>query len=244
MKSTICLFTIGLMLLLSGCASNSRPGDPLEGVNRVSWDLNYNVLDKHILKPASEGYAKVPMPIRDGVANVLSNLNEPLYALNNLLQGKVVDSGSTVLRFVLNTTVGILGIFDPATAVGLPKKAETFSQTFGAWGVGNGPYLMWPVYGASTARNTVGDLVDILVYPLSILSPEQMGAKFVLQGLESRIEYQQYEPMLERSLDNYDFVKELYLQHDAYLVNDGKTDEQLPAEFEEEFDDELIDNQN
>lgn len=230
------------LILVAGCAST--PGDPFEQANRKSWDFNYEVMDKHVLKPAAQGYEKVPSPIRGGVVNFLGNLNEPLYAVNNLLQGKVVDSGSTILRFALNTTVGILGIFDPASHLGLPQKVETFAQTFGAWGIGNGPYLMWPVYGASTARNTLGDFLDVLVYPLSILSPEQMIGKFVLQGLDSRIEFQQYEPMLERSLDSYDYVKDIYLQRDAHLVNDGKTDEVEPDEFDFEFDDELSDGGN
>ena len=230
-----------LGLQLMACATPpSSASDPLESVNRHSWDFNYQVLDKRLLKPAAQGYEKVPKPLRSGISNVLSNLNEPLYALNNLLQGKVIDSGSTVLRFVLNSTIGILGIFDPASDIGLAKKAETFGQTFGAWGIGNGPYLMWPVYGASTARNTLGDLLDVLVYPLSVLSSEQMAGKFVLQGLDSRIEYQQYEPMLEKSLDTYDFVKELYLQRDEHLVSDGQSSS-AADDTEFEFDDELPD---
>lgn len=231
-----------IILIMAGCASTSTTAsDTLEKLNRHSWNFNYQILDKHILKPASQGYEKIPEQIRGGISNLLSNLNEPLYALNNLLQGKVIDSGSTVLRFVANSTVGILGIFDAATHISLPKKAETFAQTFGTWGISNGPYLMWPVYGASTARNTVGDFIDVLVYPLSLLSPEQMVGKFVVQGLDSRITYKQYGPLLEKSLDTYDFVKELYLQRDAHLVRDGQTDTYQSAEFEEEFDDELLD---
>jgi len=242
------LLVVGITLLFfSGCASTSTPGDPFEPINRKSWDFNYQIMDKYLLKPAAEGYEHVPQPVRKGVTNLLSNLSEPLYAVNNLLQGKVTDSGSTVLRFVLNTTIGLVGIFDPATGMGLPKKPETFGQTFGAWGIGNGPYIMWPVYGASTARNTVGDFVDIFVYPLSILSTEQRLGKFALEGLDSRIEFQQYDPILDGSLDPYGYVKDVYLQRDAHLVNDGKTDAIEPDEFDEfdefdlEFDDELLD---
>jgi phospholipid-binding lipoprotein MlaA len=241
----VIMFTL---LFLSGCASTSTPGDPLESVNRKSWYFNYQIMDKHLLKPAAEGYEYVPHSIRNGVTNLLSNLSEPLYAVNNLLQGKVTDSGSTVLRFVLNTTIGLVGIFDPATGMGLPKKAETFAQTFGAWGISNGPYIMWPVYGASTARNTVGDFVDIFVYPLSILSFEQRAGKFVVEGLDSRIEFQQYEPILDGSLDPYGYVKDVYLQRDAHLVNDGQTDEietdEFDLEFDMELDDELLDDES
>ena len=243
------LFVIGAALMfLSGCTSMSTPGDPLEQVNRKSWYFNYQIIDKYVAKPTSKGYEKIPQPVRKGVANFLSNLSEPLYAVNNLLQGKVYDTSSTVLRFTLNTTFGLLGIFDVATDVGLPQKEETFAQTFGAWGVGNGPYIMWPIYGASTTRNTVGDLVDTFVYPLSLLSFEQRLGKFILEGLDSRIEFEKYEPMLNSSLDSYDYVKDIYLQRDAHLVNDGQTDEVEADEFEpdefdefDEFDDELLD---
>ena len=238
------LLVIGVTLLFfSGCANPSTPGDPFESVNRKSWDFNYKVMDKYALKPAAEGYEKVPQPIRQSVTNLLSNLSEPLYAVNNLLQWKVTDSGSSVLRFVVNTTIGLVGLFDPATDMGLMKKEETFAQTFGVWGIGNGPFIMWPVYGASTARNTVGDFVDVFVYPLSILSFEQRAGKFVLEGLDSRIEFQQYEPILDGSLDPYGYVKDVYLQRDAHLVNDGKVDETESDEFDLEFDDELLDDE-
>ncbi|PKI06736.1 hypothetical protein CXF78_08930 [Shewanella sp. 11B5] len=238
------LLVIGATLLFfSGCASTSTPGDPFEAVNRKSWDFNYQVMDKYALKPAAEGYETIPQPIRHGVTNLLSNLSEPLYAVNNLLQWKVTDSGSSVLRFVVNTTIGLVGLFDPATDMGLMKKEETFAQTFGVWGVGNGPFIMWPVYGASTARNTVGDFVDVFVYPLSILSFEQRAGKFVLEGLDSRIEFKQYEPILDGSLDPYGYVKDVYMQRDAHLVNDGKVDETESDEFDLEFDDELLDDE-
>ena len=237
------LFVIVATLLFSGCASNSAPGDPLESVNRKSWDFNYKIMDKHVLKPAAKGYEKVPQPIRKGVSNLLSNLGEPLYAVNNLLQWKVSDSGGSVLRFVINSTLGLVGIFDPATDMGLLKKEETFAQTFGAWGIGNGAYIMWPVYGASTARNTVGDFVDTLVYPLSLLTFEQRLGKFALEGVDSRIEFQQYEPMLKGSLDPYNYVKDVYLQRDAYLVNDGKVEAAEPDTFDLEFDNELFDDE-
>jgi phospholipid-binding lipoprotein MlaA len=247
------LLVIGVTIMfLSGCSSTSTPGDPFEQVNRKSWYFNYDIMDENIVKPTAKGYEKIPQPVRKGVANLLSNLSEPLYAVNNLLQGKVHDTSSTVLRFTLNTTFGLLGIFDVATDVGLPKKEETFAQTFGAWGVGNGPYIMWPIYGASTARNSVGDLLDTVVFPLYLLSFGQRLGKFALEGLDSRIEFQQYEPMLNNSLDSYDYIKDIYLQRDAFLVNDGQIDEAEPDEFDEldeldsdefdlEFDDELLD---
>ena len=122
------LLVIGATLLFfSGCASTSTPGDPFEAVNRKSWDFNYQVMDKYALKPAAEGYETIPQPIRQGMTNLLSNLSEPLYAVNNLLQWKVTDSGSSVLRFVVNTTIGLVGLFDPATDMGLMKKEETFA---------------------------------------------------------------------------------------------------------------------
>lgn len=236
------LIIVVTLALLSGCASTSAPGDPFETVNRKSWNFNYQVMDKHVLKPAAEGYENVPQPMRQAVTNLLSNLNEPLYAVNNLLQGKVMDSGSSILRFVFNSTIGLVGLFDPASDFGLLKKEETFAQTFGAWGIGNGPFIMWPIYGASTARNTVGDFLDVFIYPLSVFSLEQRAGKFVVEGLDSRIEFQQYEPMLDRSLDSYNYIKDVYLQRDAHLINDGKKEEIEIDEFEEfEFDDELID---
>ncbi|QDE32793.1 VacJ family lipoprotein [Shewanella polaris] len=237
------LIIVATLLCFSGCASTSTPGDPFESANRKSWDFNYKIMDKHVVKPAAKGYEKIPQPVRKGVSNLLSNLSEPLYAVNNLLQWKVTDSGSSILRFVVNSTIGLVGIFDPATDMGLLQKQETFAQTFGAWGVGNGPFVMWPVYGASTARNTVGDFVDVFVYPLSLLTFEQRLGKFTLEGLDSRIEFQQYEPMLNGSLDPYGYVKDVYLQRDAYLVSDGKVKKTEADTFDEEFDNELLDDE-
>ncbi|MBL8484327.1 MAG: VacJ family lipoprotein, partial [Rhodocyclaceae bacterium] len=131
------IFVVGL---LAGCASTNNPHDPLEGFNRAMFSFNEGV-DKVALKPLAKGYdAAVPPPVRTGVTNAFSNVGDLWIGVNNLLQGKGADGLGDLWRVLINSTIGILGLFDVASEMGLEKHNEDFGQTLGRWGVGSGPY--------------------------------------------------------------------------------------------------------
>ena len=136
--------------------------DCFEGLNRATFSLNQG-LDKVIFKPVAKGYRSLPSPVRTGTSNVLVNLSSLITIPNNILQGDFKTAGVNTGRFVVNTTVGILGIFDVAEKMNFPEyQKEDYGQTFGAWGVGVGCYIVLPVLGPSTVRDTVGSFVNVL----------------------------------------------------------------------------------
>jgi phospholipid-binding lipoprotein MlaA len=222
------------IMVMSGCASSPErdPRDPFEPINRPLWTFNQQVLDRYILRPTAVGYSKIPDPARNSVNNFFLNLEEPGNSVNHLLQGKFSDSGKSLLRFVINSTVGVLGLFDPATGADLPRKRESLGQTMGKWGLVNGPFLMVPAMGPSTVRNTAGNYGDTYIFPLNSLSITQLAVKFVMLGLETRISAMDQEDLLAQSLDSYVFIREAYLQNDEYNVLDGNVETE-----EEEYDD-------
>lgn len=256
-------FALLLVMLVTGCASSSNEQsteapqtntggseqeapafddefaderDPFESMNRALWDFNWNVLDKHVLRPLAEGYTKLPMPAQTGVRNFITNLEEPGYALNSLFQGKVKDSGTGVGRFVVNSTVGIFGLFDVAKHIGLEKKKESFGETMAVAGVGNGPFLMIPGYGPTTIRDGAGDYVDGLIFPLYLLSLPQSLLKMGVKAVYTRADLMQQESLINQSTDSYIFVKEAYYQSQAFKVYDGN-----PPIPEPDFDDSFLD---
>ncbi|WP_087021426.1 MlaA family lipoprotein [Thaumasiovibrio subtropicus] len=236
--------------LLAGCASSpesahSEVNDPFEGFNRVMWDFNYDVLDPYIARPASLAYVNyVPSPVRSGVGNFLSNLEEPVSFFNSVL---VLDGEAAVThfnRFWLNTFFGLGGLIDIATAaeIGNPSDRE-FGDTLGYYGVGNGPYLMYPIYGPSTVRETAGDFVDGMMPMVVYLNFWQGLAKWALQGMESRAALVQQEAMLENSPDPYIFTRDAYIQNRNFRASGGKVDPSLYEEedFLEDYLDEIDD---
>lgn len=211
--------------------------DPLESFNRDMWDFNWEVLDKHILRPLAVGFTKLPDGAQDGVRNFVTNLEEPGYALNNLFQGKVSDSGVSVGRFVVNSTVGILGIFDVAKHMGMERKAESFEETLAVAGVGNGPFLMLPGMGPTTVRDSTGGYVDGLIFPLSLISFPESLIRVGLKAVYSRADLMPQENLINQSTDSYEFVKSAYFQNQEYKVYDGNP----PLEEEDDFDEEFLD---
>jgi len=161
------------LFLLAGCATT--PGadrlaqrDPLEGFNRAVWDVNQGV-DKVVLKPVTQAYrAVVPTPARRGVSNFFSNLGEPFSFINNMLQGKPKRAVRNLGRFVVNTTIGVAGLADPATKMGIKPAPEDLGQTLAVWGVNAGPYLVLPLLGPSTLRDGVGTGTAQLVDPYNV----------------------------------------------------------------------------
>ncbi len=152
--------------VLAGCATSGNPKDPIEGYNRAMFSFNETV-DKAVIKPVAQGYNYVtPQPVQTGVSNFFGNLADIWTSVNNLLQGKPGDALSDAGRVLINSTVGILGLFDVATPMGLEKHEEDFGQTLGRWGVGDGAYVVLPILGPRTVRDTVGLAADIYTDPV------------------------------------------------------------------------------
>jgi len=214
---------LACLLFLSGCASTGNPRDPLEPVNRGIYTFN-EAVDTTLLKPAAELYrGLVPRLVRTGVSNVFSNINDVIVALNNLLQGKVGNAASDTGRFLVNSTIGLLGIFDVATPLGLPKNNEDFGQTLGWWGVGDGPYLVLPIFGPSNVRDTFGLVVDVLTDPISYIEPTRdRNIVMGVRAVNRRSELLEASKILETAaLDPYQFVRDAYLQRRRSLIYDG-----------------------
>lgn len=246
--------------LLGGCAAkpsteqtagtpNTKqrdPRDPFEPVNRVMWDFNWDVLDRFLLKPAATAYVTVmPGFARTGLSNAVENLSEPGNMVNNLLQGKVGPSFDSFTRFVINSTVGVVGLFDVAGAMGLQRQEEEFGEVLGVWGVDTGPFVMLPARGPTDARSFTGDVVDNLYFPLSVLTGNMNVARFTISALEGRAQLLGQEGQIENAVDDYEMVKNIYFQNLEFRVTDGKSVEEAPdpqqleefEEFESLFDD-------
>jgi len=212
------------LLLLGGCATNGNPRDPLEPLNRGVYKFN-DVVDHVLVKPAAEVYSGVlPDFVRKGISNVFSNLNDVIVALNNVLQGKFSNAASDVGRIAINTTIGLLGIFDPATEAGLEKNNEDFGQTLGYWGIGDGPYLVLPFLGPSSFRDTAGWVGDVYAWPITYVDPNRdRNALIALRFVGIRAELLAASNILQTAaLDPYEFTRDAYLQRRRNLVYDGK----------------------
>jgi phospholipid-binding lipoprotein MlaA len=211
------------MTLLGGCATTGNPQDPLEPLNRGIYHFNDGV-DNLIVKPAATVYrGVVPQFMRTGVSNFFSNINDVIVALNNLLQGKFTQAVSDVGRIAVNTTAGLLGVIDVATEIGLEKHNEDFGQTLGRWGLGDGPYLVLPLFGPSSFRDAIGLFVDFKTDPITYV--HDMSARNILWGvrfLSRRAELLDTSKIVETAaLDPYEFVRDAYLQRRRSLVYDG-----------------------
>lgn len=231
-----------LFALLAGCATvppnaGQDARDPLERVNRHMFEFNEG-LDKAVLKPLAQVYDKVlPVPVQECVANGFSNLREPTNALNNLLQGKAADAVSDVCRFAINTTIGLLGCFDVASRMGLEKHREDFGQTLGRWGVGNGPFLVLPLLGPSTVRDTAGlGLDSVTDVNFWIENVRVRNTLFGLRTVSLRHELLKADDLIAgAALDKYSFIRDGYLQRRRSLVYDG-TPPRIQDEDDEDED--------
>ncbi len=228
-----------LSLFLVGCATvpdaKKDPRDPYEGFNRASYKLN-DSLDRAVLKPVAKGYKAVtPDFVEAGVTNFFSNLTQPTVIINDLLQGKFKASLNDTGRFLVNTTVGIGGLFDPASAAGLDRNDEDFGQTFGKWGSPSGPYLMVPFFGPSTVRDAVGSGMGAFTNPVRYV--ERDAYRYGLQGMDlidGRAGRLPLDETLNQAFDRYTFIKNAYLQQREFAVKDGN----VPApEFDEPLED-------
>ena len=212
------------LLLAGGCATNGNPRDPLEPMNRAIYTFNDGV-DHLLIKPFAEFYRFViPEFARTGVSNFFSNLNDVIVLLNSLLQGKMTQAASDTGRILFNSTAGVLGLFDLATGLGMEKHNEDFGQTLGYWGIGDGPYLVLPFIGPSSARDAVGWVGDFYAWPVSYV--DDVTTRRVLIGIRIisvRADLLEASQILETAaLDPYQFVRDAYLQRRRNLVYDGK----------------------
>ena len=222
------LFKISVLILLTLNFSNTSKAeevkDCFEGLNRATFAFNQG-LDKAIIEPLAKGYRKLPMPIRTGTSNVLSNLSNLVTIPNNVLQGDLRAAGLNTARLTVNTTIGIFGIFDVAQQMGLVKDyiKEDYGQTFGKWGVSEGCYIVLPILGPSTVRDSMGTIASILGgdpwYNLTVRNDTQYfkdsdyyiskgsdGINFRSKNLEA------FDNLEQNSMDFYASVRSLYLQ--------------------------------
>lgn len=235
-----------LLVALAACATRTDPSnkaavqayeetnDPIEPLNRYFFELN-RFFDIILLKPVATWYqGVVPDPARDSVRNFLDNLRSPVVFANDALQGEGERAGITAKRFGINTTVGVLGLFDPATGWGLPQHGEDFGQTLATWGTSEGPYLFLPILGPSSPRDLTGFAVDQFFDPLTYIywnGPYTVPVtRFVVNGIDVRSRNLGTLDQIERtSVDYYATVRSLYRQTRANEISNGNVNqENLP----------------
>jgi phospholipid-binding lipoprotein MlaA len=232
-------------LAVTGCASQNanlatEAYDPWQPVNRVFFRFN-DLGDRYLLRPLAVGYKRsLPDQLRAGVRNLFSNLLYPVTIANQFLQGKFRETNRDGARFLLNSIVGLGGLFDPATRVGLTENDEDFGQTLGVWGVGNGPYLVLPVFGPSTVRDAFGDAVDAPLSPFIGITDGELNlalGAWVIYQVDRRSRLLDVDAQVFEAYDPYIFVRDAYLQNRRYRVLDGNVPEDDSYLEEAEFDD-------
>jgi phospholipid-binding lipoprotein MlaA len=223
--------SLAVLACLSGTAvAGDNPNDPAEGWNRAMFTVNEG-LDTVIAKPLAQGYDFVaPTPVKAGVGNFFSNIADLMIGVNNLLQGKPGDAFSDWGRVLLNSTVGIVGVFDVASEIGLDKHYEDFGQTMGVWGVGEGAYLFWPIIGPRTVRDTAGFIVDSYTDPLWYTYPVDVRNTLVgIRYIDSRASLLPTDKIIEEgATDKYAYIRDAYLQHRRNAVHDGNPPRDVP----------------
>jgi phospholipid-binding lipoprotein MlaA len=238
-KIALRLGMVAIALALTGCATPpddddpeakaefEQINDPLEPTNRVIFTVNDH-LNEYFLEPLAQGYRfVVPSFGRDRVSDFLDNLKMPVYLANDLLQGNVTMAGATLERFVLNSSFGVFGIMDVAQPMGIPGHQSDFGQTLGVWGLGEGPYLVLPLFGPSNPRDAVGMAADSYLDPLDYYL-ETGGRHWMYwtrAGMGALSQYDAYRDALDdikrTSLDYYSAMRSLYRQRRAAQINAG-----------------------
>jgi phospholipid-binding lipoprotein MlaA len=225
-----------LNLGLSGCAAlptgKPDPRDRFERFNRSIYKFN-TALDHAVLRPVAKAYVKVlPQPVRNSIGNFTTNLAYPSTVANDFFQGKVADGVSDAARIVVNSTIGIGGLFDPASHMGLERHTQDFGLTLGRWGVPSGPYLMLPLLGPSTVRDTVGLVPDyVLIY--EIVSTHLITNNYAIWGLyglaqiDRRARLLDLDKIVDSAYDPYAFTRSAYLQQRDYLIRGEENPEEM-----------------
>ena len=223
-KATPTVGAIALTIALSSSsvlADEAHETDPWEGFNRAMFSFNEG-LDRAIVKPVTQGYRFImPDFAEQGVHNFFENIGDVKTFFNNVLQGKPKEASEDLGRVIVNTTIGIGGLFDVATTFGIPKHDEDFGQTLGTWGVESGPYLVLPLFGPSSVRDGIGRIPDMMVDPVQQVSDDdtRLGLQ-VLRVIDARSQLLEAEGVI--SGDRYTFIRDAYLQRREFEINDGQ----------------------
>lgn len=232
----------GLLLSLVApaiaCAEAVHNPDPWEPVNRKIYAFN-DFFDRHLLVPVARGYQRIiPDPVERSVSNVIDNLLEVTTIVNGLLQAKFGQAASDTGRFLVNSTVGVLGIFDVASRIGLDKHDEDLGQTLGYWGVSSGPYIVVPFLGSYTVRDGLGYMVDTSTtdYLANLDDVPTRNSVTAFRFVVWRADLLKTEELI--SGDRYTFIRDAYLQRREYLVNDGQVQDDFGEEdYDEDWED-------
>lgn len=220
-------------LLLSACATNGgRADDPLEPWNRAMYAVN-EPIDKHVMVPIAQAWVDyVPSFFRTAVTNYMNNIDDLFSGVNGMLQWKLDKAGHDFGRVMINTGFGLLGLIDIASEAGIPRGEEDFGQTFGYWGIPQGPFLFVPLFGPTTVRDGTGTLIRIVWSPTTEIPIVPLrNVIYGLGAVDLRAQALGTTSLIEQaSLDPYTFVRRAYLQRREYLVHDGKP----PPEKDEE----------
>jgi len=250
----ISAMAISITIMLSGCAITDKTdnktdnktsniehqiADPIEPVNRFIFGFN-DILDKIIIEPVAKAYRFiVPTPARDSIHNFMINLRTPITLANNILQGDISGAGVTTARFFINTTIGVGGLFDFATQQGYSYKEEDFGQTLASWGVDDGFYLVLPIIGPSTLRDTAGIAVDTIGDPIRIIAHNNdeydlYYARILLHGLDDRSRLLgPIDDLKLNSLDYYAAMRSAYIQKRQSLIYNKNSDKKTTPSYED-----------
>ena len=207
--------------------------DPLEPINRVIFNFN-NIADKTILEPVSKGYKKLPSPIQSGIGNFLNNLKLPLVVLNQLLQGQGKNAAESSGRFIVNSTAGVFGLVDVAEKIGLEQKQEDFGQTLATWGVGDGFYLVLPIFGPSNIRDTAGMLLTYATDPINAYAISEdeawiLPVRTATNAVDQRSKIiDEVNALRNSSLDYYAAVRSSYSQNRKAAIKNIDDNSQTP----------------
>ncbi|MCB9990353.1 MAG: VacJ family lipoprotein [Rhodospirillales bacterium] len=245
---TLCLAAF-MCLMIAGCTTNPQTADgeiydPLEDMNRSVFEAN-DALDQAVARPIAQAYRSVtPKLVRESVRNFLRNLRTPINMANNILQGDIEGAAGDLSRFVMNTSIGIGGLFDVAADTGLEYEHEDFGQTLGVWGIAHGPYLVLPVIGPSSFRDATGILVDTFADPVRLYlyntdQEEWYYARVVATGIDKREELlDALDDLRANSFDYYAAIRSAYMQKREAMLRDDDPDAVVaPAipDYDEEF---------
>lgn len=242
MKKTLLLLC--LLAVLPACSTLSQNddisaqhiNDPLHGFNKAMYKFN-ETADKYVARPVAKGYDKVvPKPVKSGVNNFFSNLGEPLNIANNLLQGKVDGTLKSTYRFVVNSTVGVLGLFDVAGKLDVEKQPEDLGQTLAVWGVKPGPYLVLPFFGPSNFRDGFGLVGQSVAYSpyneISDTTSTQVGL-YVLNAVNIRVKLLGADQVLDKQLNPYSFMKTAYQEQRINAIYDNNPPEKVVEDYDD-----------
>ena len=218
------LLVAPLALLIAGCAVGPNKDDPLEPWNRAMYAIN-EPIDTQIVQPFIKAYTQyVPRPLRLAISNVFNNIDDLISAINDGLQGKPDKMGNDLGRVLINSGLGLGGLIDIASDLGIERGNEDFGQTFGVWGFPQGPYLFVPLFGPTTVRDGTGTLVRLYIGPVGYIP--DVPTRNILYGLGAiDLRYQAQDAVVfvnDASLDAYSFIRSAYLQRRLYLLYDGK----------------------